>query len=682
MTLVCVLLLFLTKVQSQSLSIDSYGTWDRGGDVIDFKNPKFDFVLGIEATSSWKEVNPTRRNFNFSFFQGELDKAYNNNKLIRFSINVGPSAPDWIYDKDSDPTNNPYPQIQKVTTSGGNDKDQFPYYPEYLSQVYKDYSYNLIEAFSLFLRNQPEAKFKLIAFVQVKTGCTGDEAPYKGILDDDKYIISKTDWDNFRNETFAQYKKYFNDVTDRKIVLTFNDVDPKVEAICWNWVRDNIDNSIGFGIKGGPYNRMHHLNDEKNFKETWVPYLVNPKISTANPKGLKLFSASEMDGVWQGGVFAINPDLGFYWGVMSGLNVGLSTYNLNGSSMNFVSNSPVSRETFRMFNRYAKQVYPETATIGWCVFHEGLNAADDKKFPRNEYENQPVTRSNINRYVAICNSEKYKTRGAQMGDIESYITEGFSNQRSSLQNYNDAGWDIAEGNYERFFTQIKPDDTSIGLFRVRGEITITSSKYDRFARSFENSTGKNTMYFKFDSEVFTNSIPKKLTFKIIWLDKIAGSTWAYKYNSASGEKTAIQVTGLGDNTWKEVNFTITDALVNKSGVNGSDFMLVNTDSKNDIFNSIEVGIERTALSLSNNSMQPNDFVAYFNQNQFSASINLNTSSKANIKLFNINGSLLFSEDIILNVGINLFSKSLTLPSGAYIAVLKAEGQSVSKKILK
>jgi hypothetical protein len=681
-SLIFVLILFLTKAQSQSLSIDSYGTWDRGGDVIDFNDPNFDFVLGIEATSNWKEVNPSRGVFDFSFFQGELDKAFKNNKLIRFSVNVGPSAPNWIYDKDSNPANNPYPQIQKVTTSGGNDKDQFPFYPEYLSQIYKDYSYKLIEAFSIFLRNQPEAKFKLIAFVQVKTGCTGDEAPYKGILDDNKYIISSTDWDNFRNETFAQYKKYFNDVTDRKIVLTFNDVDPEVEALNWNWVRDNIDNSIGFGIKGGAYNRMHHLNDEKSFKETWVPYLVNPKISTANTKGLKLFSASEMDGVWQGGVFAINPDLGFYWGVMSGLNVGLSTYNLNGSSMKFVSNSPVSRETFRMYNRYAKQVYPQTATIGWCVFHEGLNAADAKKFPMNEYENQPVSRSNIGRYLAICNSAKYKSRGAQMDDLGTYITGGFSNQRSGLQAFNDAGWDIAEGNYERFFTQIKPDNTSIGLFRVRGTIDANSAIYDRFARSFENATGKNVMYFKFDKEVFTNSIPKSLQFKIIWLDKTAGSTWAFKYRSAQGIKEAKRVTGQGDNIWKEVTFTITDAIVDGKGVNGSDCTLENTDTVDDIFNGIEVSIERTTLSVNSNTILPTDFIAFFKQNEFTANINSNTNSKGSIKIFTINGSLILSEDIMLKVGNNAFLKELTVPSGIYIVALKSDGQLVSHKLIK
>lgn len=266
------------------------------------------------------------------------------------------------------------------------------------------------------------------------------------------------------------------------------------------------------------------------------------------------------------------------------------------------------------------------------------------------------------------------------------VVLGQVGQRENQDFYNDAGWEICEGNIERFFSQIKPDDTSIGLFRVRGAITASSSKYDRFARSFENVTSKNRMYFKFDKGVFTNSIPKSLQFKIIWLDKTAGSTWAFTYRSAQGIKEAKRVTGLGDNTWKEVTFTITDAIVDGKGVNGSDFTLENTDTVDDIFNGIEVGIERTNLSVAKNTVLPSDFISFFKQNEFNAKINLNansnSNSNANIKLYTINGSLILSEDIILKAGSTFFSKTVAVPSGIYIAVLKSESQSVSQKLIK
>jgi hypothetical protein len=171
---------------------------------------------------------------------------------------------------------------------------------------------------------------------------------------------------------------------------------------------------------------------------------------------------------------------------------------------------------------------------------------------------------------------------------------GQVDQRDYQTGYNDAGWEIQEGNYERFLTQINPDETSIGLFRVRGTIDKNSSKYDRFARSFENATGKNTMYFKFDDEMFNNSKPESLRFTITWLDKNAGSTWAVKYNNGESKlKSAIDVKGIGDNQWKTVTFTINDAIVDRSGKFGSDFILVNTDEVDDIFNCIEVEIART-----------------------------------------------------------------------------------------
>ena len=577
---------FVSASFSQSaLPIESFGVWDRGNVVTDFSDPNVDFIKGIESQEKWNECEAIKDNFNFSNFQRDLDRAFASKKYVRFSINVGPDAPLWMYDNDTDSTNNPYPQVQKITTSGSNDKSFWPFFPQYLTSAYKTYYYRLIQKFAEFLRNQPEEKFKYIAFVQVKTGCTGDECAFKGDVDVPAYDIPFAKWEQFRVAAFDQFKKYFNDVPNRKIPLTFNNVDAGKEDLANQWLMTQADRSIGFGLKGGAFNRGIHLNDEQSFVNTWVPYLVNPK-------GLALFSASEMDGTWELKCFQTNPDISFYWSALSGINTGLSCNNLNSTSLTYVLAHPSCVETFRMFTRYAQQVYPATATVGFCVFHEGLNAANTMKFPVKDYGNQPAVRSNIQRYTAIVNSPRYKNRGALAEDTLA-MTQGQVYQRANLKAYNDVGWDISEGNIERFFTQIKPDSTSIGLFRVRGPITKTSMKYDRFARSFEHSTGRDTMYFKFDPEMFVDSKPKNLNFKIIWLDKNAGSSWTFRYKSPQGIIDALMpVTGIGDNQWKTVTFTTSDAVLDKSGRFGSDCMLVNTDNTDDIFNSIEVGIER------------------------------------------------------------------------------------------
>jgi hypothetical protein len=633
-------LFFVSAIYSQSaLPVESFGVWDRGNVVTNFSDPNVDFIKGIESQEQWNVCEAIKDNFDFSIFQRDIDKAYANKVYVRFSINVGPDAPLWMYDNDTDSTNNSYPQVQKISTSGGNDKPGWPIYPQYLSATYKTYYYRLIQKFAEFLRSQPEEKFRYIAFVQVKTGCTGDECAFKGNVDVAANDIAVAVWEQFRVEAFDQFKKYFNDVPNHRIPLTFNNVDPDKEVLANKWLMSQVDRSIGFGLKGGAFNRGIHLNDEQSFANTWIPYLVNPK-------GLELFSASEMDGTWELKCFQTCPDISFYWCALGGINTGLSCNDLNKTSLEYVLAHPSCVETFRMFTRYAQQVYPATATVGFCVFHEGLNAANTVKFPLKDYGNQPAVRSNIQRYLAIVSSPKYKNRGALAEDTSIYMTQGQVAERANLKAYNDVGWEINEGNIERFFTQINPDSTSIGLFRVRGKITTSSMKYDRFARSFEHSTDKDTMYFKFDPEMFVNSKARKLNFKIIWLDKNAGSTWSFRYKSPQGIINALQpVIGIGDNQWKTVTFSIADAILDKSGRFGSDCMLVNTDNTDDIFNSIEVGIERELSTGIVTNTMTKDLYVHVSPNPAGSVINIQTSRPINyVELYDLSGKVVLRKN--------------------------------------
>ncbi len=575
--LLSVTLFFISKSQAQKIAvpIHSYGVWDRGGGVDDYSDPKADFVMGIEVSATWAEVQSMGPDkFNFSMFQKVLDKAAKYHKIVKISINVGPNSPLWLYD-------NGVPLVKVKSHKPEKHDKKFGNYPYYLNENHKKYYFELIKQFSNFLRSQPKEKFDCIAFVQVKTGATGDEEPYKGKPIDEKFAIEKKIvWEKYRIEAFEQFKKYFNDVSDRQIVLTFNNVDPIKNPLANNWVMNIIDPKIGFGIKGGAYNRGHHLTGEQSFKNQWTPYLINPK-------GMKLFSASEMDESWRKEIFTINTELAFYWSALSGINTGLSSYNCSKSAIKYALEHAEIRDIFKMYNKYAQQVYPAFATTAFSVFHEGLNAADTIKFPEKKFGS--AKSKNLERYTNICNA--YASRGARMDDLES-ADIGQVNQRERQKGYNDAGWDIAEGNFERFLYQIKPNETSIGLFRIRGEIDKNSSKFDRFARSFENATQKNTMYFKFDDEMFTASKPKSLKFTITWLDKNLGSTWALQYNNGKVIKTALEIKGKGDNQWKSVTVDIADMQLNHSGKMESDFALVNTDSIDDVFNGIEVNIQR------------------------------------------------------------------------------------------
>jgi hypothetical protein len=566
----------VNKMHAQKIAvpINCYGVWDRGEGIEDYSDPKADFVLGIEVSARWSEVQANGPNkFDFTMFQNTLDKAAKYHKIVKVSINVGPDSPDWLYQ-------NGVPLVKVTSDKPEKHDKKFINYPFYINEAHKKYYFELIKQFSLFLRNQPKNKFDCIAFVQVKTGATGDESPYKGVPNVETYKISTKQWEDFRLESFTQFKKYFNDVNDNQIVLIFNGVDEEKQPKAHNWVMNTIDPKIGFGIKGGAYNRGHHLSDEHSFVKKWVPYLVNPK-------GMKLFSASEMDASWNKPIFEINKEIGFYWAALSGMNTGVSSTNMQKGAIEYGYNHKEIADIFRMTNKYYQQVYPATATTAVSIFHEGLNAADVVKFPESEFG--VAKQSNLDRYVKICKA--YEARGAKMDDVKSANLNQV-NQRERQTGYNDAGWDIEDGNYERFLTQINPSETSIGLFRVRGTIDEKSSKYDRFARSFENATRKNAMYFKFDDEMFGNSTPKNLKFTITWLDKNAGSTWALKYNNGKQLKTAIEVKGIGDNNWKSVTVDVIDMMLNHKGMYKSDFVLMNTDKIDDIFNGIVIDIQR------------------------------------------------------------------------------------------
>ena len=131
--------------------------------------------------------------------------------------------------------------------------------------------------------------------------------------------------------------------------------------------------------------------------------------------------------------------------------------------------------------------------------------------------------------------------------------------------------------------------TSVPLWRVNGPLTSTSSIYDRFARSFEHATGKDAMYFKLHEGFSQDTKPKVMSVNIVWLDKLAGSTWKLDYDAGGKTmKTALTVAGKGDNKWHNEIVTIKDAVLRYGGQKGSDLAIVNTDDKDDIFSIIEV----------------------------------------------------------------------------------------------
>ena len=556
-----------------ALPSSAFGVWDRGDT---FDPREYPFIKGFAFGQKWADVEQRPGVFDWSGLDRALEKAVERKMFVYLSLGVGPEAPEWIYQHG----------VPAVKTEGALDKhlekwDAFPYY---LAPEYKTYFRRLITEFGNHIRRYPKETQERIAFIQVKTGCTGDETPYKGRAIDKKYDLTKAspEWLQFRLETFALFVKLFQGGNGApRIDLLFNSVGPgddlgetKENQQEWDWVTSHVQGS--FGIKNGALSRGHHLVGERSLYHQWMPYLVDPK-------GLTLFRRSEMDQTWQKTWYQLNVPLNVYWGAINALNNGQSVWDINDSAMRG-SKTYGFDYAFHFFNRYAGQIYPATATDAFCALHKGLDAADTNAYPEDKFGK--ATRTNLDRMLKIC--AEYSHWGARVDDKEGLLLNQVR-QRDTQKGFNDVGWDIWPDNYGRFLYQIDADATSTPRWRVGGPITKTSPIYSRFGRGFEHTSGRNAMYFKLHDGFSADNQPKVVTVTVVWHDGREGSSWRLDYDAGQpAMKTAAMITGKGDQRWHHETFVLPDAVLRHGGIKGADFALVNTDIQDDTFSLIEV----------------------------------------------------------------------------------------------
>jgi hypothetical protein len=548
----------------------SFGVWDRG-EAMNLK--EYPFVRGTACDAPWDSVEKKPGVYDWSAMDQAVERAYQDKISLYFGFEAGPSTPTWVYEKG----------VPKVVTNDKRHKDKFPFYPYYLSPEYKTYYHRFLTEVAKHIASYPKEKRERIAFIQVKTGCTGDECPYKGDAVDSKYSLSPGDkvWKQFRLETFALYSKLFGQDSNLKISLLLNGVAPDAEEGSrkdhveeWNWATTHLTD--GFGIKNGALSRGHHLSGERSAAGDFLPYLVAPK-------GLTLFRRSEMDQSWTRPFFQLNVPLNFYWGAINALNSGQSVWDITKVAIK-VSKEQGFDYSFYFFNKYAGQIHPATATDAFCALHKGLDAADTVAYPEAKFGK--ASQGNAERMEKI--RAPYAKYGAANDDKKA-LSYGQVQQRGDQAGFNDVGWDIWPGNYSRLLDQIDPDATSIPLWRVGGPITPKSSIYSRFARGFEHSSGKDAMYFKLADGFSKDAKPKTMSITVVWYDVQAGSTWKLEYDAGTPTmKTALTVTGQGDKQWHHAVVILRDAVFRHGGTKGSYLALVNADAKDDIFSLIEV----------------------------------------------------------------------------------------------
>ena len=539
------------------LQRDAYGVWDReGGHLIS----AYPYVRGQEYAAEWAAINPARNTFDCVALDTLLQLAYDQNQ--RFFVKIQPvsstTMPPWIFEAG----------VPKIVCPAYT-------YGYYLDPEFKIYFEEMVQALGKHLREEiPAYLANNVSFVRVDTGATGDEEPYEGSDVSSvplEYKISANDWRAYRLWAFTVYDQAFQHGTGPQIPLLFQNIEVPAYQTELDWVMTNV--TSGFGAKYGGQVRGHHLSESRNVPDSFKA------LSMDTP--FRFFSVNEMDQTWEKPYFQLNLKLGMYWCAVEQLNAGLTIWDWSGSVMEeAAANDIVSSAEF--FNTWAAELDPLTARGGFCIFHEGLASDDTTKFPIATYG--AATKANTDRYTAICAA--YASQGAKMDDL-ARATLGQVAQRRAQTGFNDSGWEIWPGNYERFITQMNPDSTSKGLWRVNGTLTTSSHPYDRFARGFDSATGRDTMFFDINDNLLP-SVGQRVRLSVDYLDRGTGQ-FALQYDAVGNNpKTAFTVTKINSNTWKTASAIVTDWAFRNQGPNGSDLILVNLDLDDDIFHKLEV----------------------------------------------------------------------------------------------
>jgi hypothetical protein len=552
---------------------DAWGVYTWGAYNPKIINPiKTPEVKGVPTILKWADLEPENGKFEFDkLIKNKLEKLDKDNYYTTLMVWVAFSTtkvtskdtiwaftPPWLF-------KNGVPLVEFPPTVNPLGKTLTRYFPYYLDETYKFYFHRMLKELGYYILNLPEHLRKRILFVQSAEGSTGDGQPYRGHPLDPKYNISKSEWSDYRIETWKILVKAFSEEGDLQIPLLTNyDSNEDKE---YNWMLTNLPKAIG--IKNGMFSHGYHISNAQQRLANFVNLRKEVK-----EQGKVFFARGEQDAEYKTyGWSKNNIPQGLYWSALYASHCGLSMWNIPWEACTQEENFPA----FELFNRYAAQTDAVTARFAFCALRSGLDASDTTKFPENLYGK--AIKSNQQRYINI--TKAYSKYGAEMADPEKASGSGMLNRKR--QGYNDAGWQILPGNYERHLSQIDSEETSVGWWNMDKSI------YGRFARGFDYKNYKNAMYFD-DNFFGKNTFNRKsgVKVKIIYYQGDKGS-WELLYHAYDGSmKSAMTVKNTGENTWAEKTITLNDALLNNGGEKGADLILKNKELTNCRFHMIEI----------------------------------------------------------------------------------------------
>ncbi|MBJ7256707.1 MAG: hypothetical protein JHC76_10400 [Akkermansiaceae bacterium] len=515
--------------------ISSWAGWKPG----DISQADCAELRSVPLILKWNSLEPTPGKFAFEEKIGEPLKAASADGLyVTLMIWVGPDAPDWIYEKGV-----PLVTTDRAVNALGKKTDKQSKYPYYLHPEYKKGFFGLIEAFGKYVNSLPPSLRERIVFVQCAEGSTGDGQPYKGEALDKKFSISDAAWNDFRLETWKNYRKAVPGIP----ILVNSDANGGSQS---KWLLDNMD---VIALKQGMFSHGYIVsdNDERLAMHAAIE-------AEAKKRGKSVLMRGEMDGeLFEMGWSKRNIPQALYWSGIFATHCRLDIWNIPSQALKDKANWPACA----FFNKYAGHKDPATAPSAFCTLRDGLDASNFERFPAAKFGGKSGQKKDVERYLSIV--KPYSAYGARMDDPDKAASGGMNNRKS--KGVNDVGWGTLPGNYSRFLTQIDAGSGDVGRWNIDETI------YGRFGRGFENQSGKKQMRFQLDPAFNAKNVSVTVTY----LDKGTGS-WSI---GLSGKVGAASVKNTNSGEWKTKTISLSGA---------TDLSLKYESGDDTIFHMIEV----------------------------------------------------------------------------------------------
>lgn len=523
----------------------------------------------------------------------------------------------------------PYHEANKFWTpwyTQGLVPDTQPGYDSARPSQYEYFCHRLHRSLAYHIQHQMPAELRRrIVLLHTAEGPTGDPCAYKDAPADPRHAISPRMWTDFKLRAYRNYVAVYGPLApDLQLLFSVASRCEDYDFLALEqFLLEHVPNhwrKLGQAAKG--YNLNGELDVWEEVKkyswpgsslETIQPgdsperqrqkTAINEALCRMRDRGQYVQFRSGTDApTVEDAAFRDTPVWNSYWLCLNRLALRLDVNNMP----EWLFAIPENEEGFRFYNKYAGVREPTVAAGAFCALRRGLDVADLEAFPEAQFGpyarerrsgrgNHTVAEAlaiNCRRGAAIL---RHVGNGARVGEMR--VALGSYRNTRRAEELNDIGKSVLRGNYERFLTQLEPEGTSVGHWRVwAGEDPVRNTRYQqarpdqpygRFARGFQHATNKDRMYFDLDDRFHYARMCRVLV-TVIYYDAGEGQ-WALQYDARDDpNKTALTVRKTDSGVWKRVEVPLDDAWFGNRGPRGSDLVLDSVDCRDDIFHLIEV----------------------------------------------------------------------------------------------